>query len=66
MDEQTFETIRLLPRVELEKFVVHALCDLRERRHEVETGRVFSAVLGGFLLGAVVASVAFLVGSSLG
>ncbi len=66
MDEQTFETIRLLPRGELERFAMHVLLDLRMRRQEAETGRVFSAVLGGFLLGAVVASVAFLVGSTLG
>ena len=66
MEEQTFETIRLLSRGELERFAMHAIGDLRASRHEAEAGRVFSAVLGGFLLGAFVASAAFIVGASLG
>lgn len=66
MEERSFETIRLLPRRDLEAFALRAAVHLRETRHEVESSRFFSAVLMGFLLGAIVASAAFLIGSSLG
>lgn len=66
MEEQAFETIRLLPRRELEAFALRAAVHMRETQKEVESSRFFSAVLMGFMLGALVASAAFLVGSSLG
>jgi hypothetical protein len=66
MDERAFETIRLLPRRDLEAFALRAAVHLREAHKEAETSRFFSAVLMGFLTGALVASAAFLIGSSLG
>lgn len=66
MEEQAFETIRLLPRRDLEAFALRAAIYMREARREMESGRFFSAMLMGFLLGALVASSAFLLGSSLG
>lgn len=65
MEERAFETIRLLPRRDLEAFALRAAVHLRETQQEVESSRFFSAVLMGFLLGAIVASAAFLIGSSL-
>lgn len=66
MDEQTHEAIRHLPRSELETFALRAAFHLREHREDAEAGRVFSALLGGFVLGALVASAAFVIGASLG
>ena len=65
MEEQAFETIRLLPRRDLEAFALRAAVHVRETRREVESTRDFSAVLMGFLLGTLVASAAFITGSSL-
>lgn len=66
MEERAFETIRLLPRRELETFAVRAAMRMRDAHKEAESGRFFSAMLMGFLLGALVASAAFLLGASLG
>ncbi|MCA3554265.1 hypothetical protein [Aestuariivirga sp.] len=66
MEERAFETIRLLPRRELEAFAVRAAVHIRDARREAEAGRFFSAILVGFLLGALVTSAAFLLGASLG
>lgn len=66
MEERAIETIRLLPRSDLEAFALRAVTHMRQNRAEVEKGHFFSAVLMGFLLGALVASAAFLVGTSLG
>lgn len=66
MEERAFETIRLLPRGDLEAFALRAVVHMRETQREAENGRFFSAILLGFLLGATVASAAFLLGSSLG
>ena len=65
MEERFFETIRLLPRRDLEALALRATLRMREAQGEVDSGRLFSAMLMGFMLGALVASVAFLVGSSL-
>lgn len=66
MEQRAFETIRLLPRHELEAFALRAAVSMRDAKREAESGRLFSAVLMGFMLGALVASAAFLLGSSLG
>ena len=65
MEDRAFDAIRLLPRGELEALTIRALVRMRASRIEAESGRFFSAVLMGFLLGALVASAAFLLGSSL-
>ena len=66
MEERPFERIRLLPRSELEVFALRALVHIRDSQRDQQAGHFFSAVLAGFLLGALVASAAFLLGSSLG
>lgn len=66
MEERAVETIRLLPRSDLEAFALRAVTYMRQNQKEVERGHFFSAVLMGFLLGALVASAAFIVGTSLG
>lgn len=66
MDDRTFDSIRMMPREDLESFVLRAAVHLRESRKELESGRLFSALLMGFVLGAVVAAVGFVAGSSLG
>lgn len=66
MEERAYETIRRLPRQDLEAFALRAAVHVRDTRREIESGRLFSASLTGFVLGALVASVAFLFGYSLG
>ena len=65
MDDRTIETIRLLPRGELEAIAWRAMMRLRDSRKDAAAGEFFSAILLGFLLGALVASAAFLLGSGL-
>jgi hypothetical protein len=66
MEERAVETIRHLPRGDLEAFALRAVAYMRQNQKDVENSHFFSAVLMGFLLGALVASAAFLVGASLG
>lgn len=66
MEERAFESIRLLPRSELETFALRAIAHLRDSRREREAGHFFVALLTGFVLGALVAAAGFLAGASLG
>lgn len=66
MNDTAFDVIRQLPRSELEAFALRAAHHIRSGRREIEAGHYFSAVLMGFLLGAVVAAAGFLAGASLG
>jgi len=66
MSENAFETIRLMPREDLETFAVRAALQLRQNRGELEAANLFLAVLMGFLLGALVAASGFLLGVGLG
>lgn len=66
MDERALEAIRQLPRPELEAFALRASAWLRDSRKDAENNRIFMAILTGFLLGALVASAAFLLGAGLG
>lgn len=66
MEEQAVNTIRLLPRSDLEAVAIRAASHLRDNRKELEASRHFLAVLTGFLLGVLVATAGFLVGASLG
>lgn len=66
MDDKIFESIRLLSRDDLEACLLRAAVHIREGRKEMESGRLFAALLIGFLLGAVIASAGFVAGSSLG
>lgn len=66
MEERAYETIRLLPRGELEAFAVRAALHLHEHRRDSEVNRLFLVALTGFLLGALVAAAGFLFGVSLG
>lgn len=66
MEERALETIRLLPRKDLEAFAVRAVVHLRESQCEIESEKALSTLLTGFLLGALVASAAFMIGASLG
>lgn len=66
MSENAVETIRLMPREDLETFAVRALLQLRQNRGEIEAGNMFLAMLMGFLLGAMVAASGFLLGLGLG
>lgn len=63
MNENSFETIRRLPREELEILAIRAALRLRNSRREIETGEFFLAVLTGFLLGSLVAASGFLIGA---
>lgn len=65
MTESALETVRLMPRDELETFAVHAATQLRRNRGEIEAGNLFLAALLGFLLGAIVAASGFLLGLGL-
>lgn len=66
MEQQAFESVRLLPRGDLEAFAVRAALCLRDHRKELDSSRLFLVALTGFLLGALVASAGFLFGASLG
>jgi hypothetical protein len=66
MEERAVNTIRLLPRGDLEAFAIRAASHIRVNRMELEASRYFLAVLTGFLLGVLVATTGFLVGASLG
>lgn len=66
MEERTFETIRHLSREDLEAFAFRATLQMRRTRIEVESGRLFVAVLTAFLVGALMSASAFLVGAGLG
>jgi hypothetical protein len=65
MKENAFETIRLMPRDELETFAVRAALQLRNDRWAVESENAFLTILIGFLLGAIVAASGFLLGAGL-
>jgi hypothetical protein len=65
MKESAFETIRLMPRDELETFAVRAALQLRSDRGTIESENAFLTVLIGFLLGAIVAASGFLLGVGL-
>lgn len=65
MDNRTIETIRLLPRSELEAIAWRAIVSLRDSQRDAAAGHFFSAILLGFLLGALIASAAFLLGYGL-
>lgn len=66
MEERAYETVRLLPRGDLEAFAVRAALSLRDHRKELDSSRLFLAALTGFLLGALVASAGFFFGANLG
>lgn len=66
MEDRAYETIRLLPRDELEAFAVRAAVHIGKSRRELESNRLFVAVLTAFVLGVLVASSGFLFGASLG
>ena len=65
MDDRTIETIRLLPRGELEAIAWRAMVRLRDTQKDAAAGNFFSTILLGFLLGALVASAAFMLGAGL-
>lgn len=65
MEERAFTAIRPLPREELESFALRAAWHVRESRKELESLRFFSALLVGFVLGALVAAAGILIGASL-
>jgi hypothetical protein len=65
MKQNPLETVRLMPRDELETFAIRVALQLRSHRGEIESGNVFLAVLIGFLLGAIVAASGFLLGLGL-
>ena len=65
MQERLFESIRQLPRSELESFAIRAASYIRSQQEDVHSERLFTAVLIGFLLGALVASSGFLLGAGL-
>jgi hypothetical protein len=66
MEERAVNSIRLLPRDDLEAFALRAASHMRDNRMELEASRHFLATLTGFLLGVLVATAGFLLGSSLG
>lgn len=66
MDERAVNSIRLLPRADLEAFAVRAASRMRDNREELEASHHFLGVLMGFLLGVLVATTGFLVGVGLG
>ncbi len=66
MEERAFDSIRQLPREELEAFAMRAALRIRQNRKEAESSRLFLAVLMGFLIGAIVASAGFVTGVTLG
>lgn len=63
MQERLFKSIRQLPRAELESFAIRAAFYISSQHADADSGRLFSAVLVGFLLGALVASSGFLLGA---
>lgn len=66
MEERAVNTMRLLPRGDLETLAIRAASQMRDNRKELEASRHFLAVLTGFLLGVLVATTGFLFGASLG
>lgn len=65
MSDRAFETIRVLPRHELEAFAHRALLRIRQDSRETEVDRLFMSALVGFLIGALVTAAGFLAGASL-
>lgn len=63
MQERLFETIRRLPRTELDSSADQAASDVSSQDKIADSGRLFTAILVGFLLGALVASSGFLLGA---
>ena len=66
MIERAFETIRRLPREELEEFAVRTALQVRMERRESSAADYFVAVIIGFMLGTLVAVSGFLVGAGIG
>jgi hypothetical protein len=66
MKESALETIRIMPREELETFAIRAALQLRSDRGVIQAENAFLTVLIGFLLGAIVAASGFLLGLGLG
>lgn len=66
MEESPYDVIRRMPRHDLEAFTIRVVQHVRNRQRERDSGRVFGAVMAGFMLGASVAAAGFLVGASLG
>lgn len=66
MEERALDDIRLLPRGDLEALAIRAALQVRQTRNELESGRLFLVALTGFLLGALVATAGFLLGTNLG
>lgn len=63
MQERFYETITRLPRNELDSAADQAASDVSSQSETVDSGRLFTLVLVGFLLGALVASSGFLLGA---
>ena len=63
MEERAVNSIRLLPRDDLETFAIRAATHMRDSRMELEASRHFLSVLTGFLLGVLVAAAGFLLGA---
>jgi hypothetical protein len=66
MEERAVNSIRLLPRDDLETFAIRAATHMRHSRMELEASHRILSVLTGFLLGVLVATAGFLLGASLG
>lgn len=63
MQERLYETITRLPRNELDRAADQAASDVSSQSETVDSGRLFTLILVGFLLGALVASSGFLLGA---
>ncbi len=66
MKESVFEAVRHMPRDELENYAVRAALQIRSYRGEVAASNAFVAILTGFLFGAIVSALGFLLGLGLG
>ncbi len=66
MIERSYEVVRCLPREDLEEFAVRTALQVRMERVESSSGDYFVAVIIGFMLGALVATSGFLVGTGIG
>ena len=66
MEYDVYETIRRLPRRDLETLLFRATIRMCQRGNGADPGSVFQALFAGFLLGAAVAAAGFLLGMRLG
>lgn len=65
MREQAADLFRVMSREQLEETAIRAMIRIRQDKEEKRRSSFFVAVLGGFMLGTLVAASGFITGSVL-